>query len=147
MVDPELADNRTPWNKWTEGDLDFAHLPAADQITAKAFLAESNVEAEVTSDRLDEATHLEDDEDLAWLIVGQMFTGVTEEWIRPRLRLNPSVGSVDLESESLNVDLNGELIEDLDQEDVFGSGPNDGELARAETPFVGAGVPTTLEGG
>lgn len=87
----------------------------------------------------DDVTVLNGTEDEVWFVPGQVFTGVSEEWIRPRLRLDPSVGSLDLESEGLNIDLDGELIEDLAQENVFGTGPNDGELAKAETPSGGGG--------
>lgn len=87
----------------------------------------------------EDVTILGGDEKDVWFVIGQKFTGVSEEWIRPRLRLDPSVGSVDLESEVLYVDLDGELLEDLEWESVFGSGPNDGDLARAETPSGGGG--------
>ena len=76
----------------------------------------------------------------------QAFTGVTEEWLRPRLRLDPTVGSYGEEQLWLNVELDGEIIEDLDLDSVLGSGPNDGPLIALEDDS-GNRVTATIYGG
>jgi hypothetical protein len=76
----------------------------------------------------------------------QAFTGVTEEWLRPRLRLDPTVGSYRDKDMSLYVELDGETIEDLDLTSVLGSGPNDGPLIELEDDHGNAFTATVCGG-
>ena len=95
-----------------------------------------------------EPTELAGDEVEVFFVPGQVFSGVTEMWIRPRLRLDPAVGLLDLEQEALWIVLDGEVLEDFELDCVLGSGPHDGDLVSVQGPgdwgpvqqFVAAGL-------
>lgn len=63
----------------------------------------------------DQGRRLAGDEFVVWFRDGDDFSGVTEEWLRPRLRLDPACKEVDLfERTGPSVFLNGEELEDMD---------------------------------
>lgn len=74
------------------------------------------------------------DEDVVWFTIKQAFTGVTQDWLRARLRLDPAQEYLDLEGEGPSVELDGETVEDLDLDVILGTGPNDGQLIAVEGP-------------
>lgn len=77
---------------------------------------------------------LKGNEDVVWFMNGDEFTGATAEWLRTRLRLDPAEHDCDLENGGPNLQLDGELVEDLDLDVILGTGPNDGELVAIEGP-------------
>ena len=87
----------------------------------------------VSSDAV--ARRLSGDESIVFFEPGDEFEGVDAEWLLPRLRLNPEVGSIDLDWGSLTVFVEDEefdLTDDL--ESVLGAGPHDSDLCRVEDP-------------
>lgn len=59
---------------------------------------------------------------------GDGFESVAVEELLPRLRLDPSLGTVYLLEEPFTLYIDGEPVDDIDITSTLGAGPNDGEL-------------------
>jgi hypothetical protein len=97
-------------------------------------------------DSPNDVTHLTGDEIEVLFVPGQEFAGVTEEWLRPRLRLNPVLGSINVEEMSLHVYLDNEVLEDFEAQSILGIGPNDGDFVKIESYNESGGLAWIMGG-